>query len=175
MFAPSLLIGAHAGDLRSVVTALAGVGPRNSQHYEALCAARDLVGEKVCIAGYEPALQTYEANGRLFSNIVAQQNGFASPENIVVVGAHYDTHKNSPGANDNGLAVAALLALARLAGERMSRLTGWSLRDLLANFCHVRTALFYWAGRPVVCGFRRSALLASCLPITHPAAAPSTP
>ncbi len=30
-----------------------------------------------------------------------------------IVGAHYDTHKDSPGANDNGSAIAALLQLAR--------------------------------------------------------------
>jgi Zn-dependent M28 family amino/carboxypeptidase len=32
---------------------------------------------------------------------------------VVIVGAHYDTHRGSPGANDNGSGVAALLALAR--------------------------------------------------------------
>ncbi|MBV8334370.1 MAG: M28 family peptidase [Alphaproteobacteria bacterium] len=32
---------------------------------------------------------------------------------ILVIGAHYDTHKDSPGANDNGSAVAALFELAR--------------------------------------------------------------
>jgi Zn-dependent M28 family amino/carboxypeptidase len=31
----------------------------------------------------------------------------------VLVGAHYDSHADSPGANDNGSAVAALLELAQ--------------------------------------------------------------
>jgi hypothetical protein len=30
-----------------------------------------------------------------------------------MIGAHYDTHRDSPGANDNGSAVAVLLELAR--------------------------------------------------------------
>ena len=34
-------------------------------------------------------------------------------DEIVVIGAHYDTVSGSPGANDNGSGVAALLALAR--------------------------------------------------------------
>jgi Zn-dependent M28 family amino/carboxypeptidase len=123
MLAPPLSIGPHAGDLRSVVTALAGIGPRNIQHYDALCAAHDLVARAFGRAGYAPALQTYQVDGKSFCNVVVQQNGLASPQNIFIVGAHYDTHKNSPGANDNGSAVAALLALARLARERISRVT----------------------------------------------------
>ena len=42
---------------------------------------------------------------------------------IVVIGAHYDTHKNSPGADDNGSAVAALLELARHFGARQTSRT----------------------------------------------------
>jgi Zn-dependent M28 family amino/carboxypeptidase len=39
--------------------------------------------------------------------------GTRLPEEVVVIGAHYDTVPGSPGANDNGTGVAALLALAR--------------------------------------------------------------
>jgi len=35
-----------------------------------------------------------------------------------VIGAHYDTHKDSPGANDNGSAIAALLELAARASDQ---------------------------------------------------------
>jgi Zn-dependent M28 family amino/carboxypeptidase len=41
--------------------------------------------------------------------------GSAKPEEIVVIGAHYDSVYGSPGANDNASGVAALVALARAA------------------------------------------------------------
>jgi hypothetical protein len=52
-------------------------------------------------------------------NIVAVIPGTASSKAIALV-AHYDTHPNTPGANDNSVAVAVLLEAARatLAGDR---------------------------------------------------------
>jgi hypothetical protein len=62
-------------------------------------------------------------DGRTCHNIEAEIRG-ARPE-IVVIGAHYDSVFGSPGANDNGSGVAALLALARrFAGKP----TGQTLR-----------------------------------------------
>jgi Zn-dependent M28 family amino/carboxypeptidase len=51
--------------------------------------------------------------GENFVNISVEIPGREHDDEIVVIGAHYDTHKDSPGANDNGSAVAALLELAR--------------------------------------------------------------
>jgi Zn-dependent M28 family amino/carboxypeptidase len=62
--------------------------------------------------------QTYEARQKPFHNIIAERRGTEHPAEIIVVGAHYDSHKDSPGANDNGSAVAALFELARLALQR---------------------------------------------------------
>ena len=51
-----------------------------------------------------------------------------------VVGAHYDTHKDSPGANDNASAVAALLelsrALAHIRPERTLRFVAFTNEEL---------------------------------------------
>ena len=44
--------------------------------------------------------------------------GRQAPDEIVVIGAHYDSVFGSPGANDNGSGVAALLELARLFAAR---------------------------------------------------------
>jgi Zn-dependent M28 family amino/carboxypeptidase len=44
--------------------------------------------------------------------------GRQAPNEIVVIGAHYDSVSGSPGANDNGSGVAALLELARLFAAR---------------------------------------------------------
>lgn len=47
-------------------------------------------------------------------NIEAEIPGGAKAHEIVVVGAHYDSVYGSPGANDNGTGVAAVLEIARL-------------------------------------------------------------
>jgi Peptidase family M28 len=46
-------------------------------------------------------------------NLVAELAGGARVDEIVIVGAHYDSVAGAPGANDNGSGVAALLELAR--------------------------------------------------------------
>lgn len=46
-------------------------------------------------------------------NIVAELKGRTNSDQIVIVGAHYDTEYLSPGANDNASGVAALLEIAR--------------------------------------------------------------
>jgi len=55
---------------------------------------------------------TYQATS--FANVKGQITGTVNPEKIIVIGAHYDSVVGSPGANDNGTGVAALLALAQI-------------------------------------------------------------
>ncbi len=63
--------------------------------------------------GYSPQRQTFTANGHTFTNIEAETRGVHHPGEILVIGAHYDTAGNFPGANDNASGVAAALELAR--------------------------------------------------------------
>jgi Zn-dependent M28 family amino/carboxypeptidase len=52
----------------------------------------------------------------------AEIRGDTKPNEIVVIGAHYDSVVNCPAANDNGSGVAAVLALARRqAGQAVGR------------------------------------------------------
>ncbi len=67
--------------------------------------------------GYRLRRQEYEADGQKVRNIeVSVSNTVASakPERIFIVGAHYDSARGAPGANDNGSGTAAVLELARL-------------------------------------------------------------
>jgi len=48
------------------------------------------------------------------ANIRAEIPGITSPEKIIVVGAHYDTIEDTPGADDNASGIAGLLELYRL-------------------------------------------------------------
>ena len=99
-------------ELRSDVQKLAGeIGERNVPHYAQLNAAVDFIEQSFARAGLRPRRDTYEIHGQACHNIEAEISG-AHPQ-IILIGAHYDSVFGSPGANDNGTGVAALLALAR--------------------------------------------------------------
>jgi Zn-dependent M28 family amino/carboxypeptidase len=51
------------------------------------------------------------------TNLAVEIPGKTRPDEIVLVGAHYDSVSLCPGANDNGSAVAALLEISRLFSE----------------------------------------------------------
>lgn len=113
----------HLVQLRQDVYRLASdIGERNLYRYPQLTEAASLIEEWFYEAGYTPVRQEYEAAEMVFENIEAEVSGNTAPEEVVIVGAHYDTHRNSPGANDNGSGIAALHALARaFAGEPIGR------------------------------------------------------
>ncbi|MEE2757184.1 MAG: M28 family peptidase [Myxococcota bacterium] len=70
--------------------------------------ARHYIVQVISRCGYTPMRETF-ASGM---NIVATKRGRLSPPSIIVIGAHYDTVQNSPGANDNASGVAAVLEIA---------------------------------------------------------------
>jgi Zn-dependent M28 family amino/carboxypeptidase len=109
--------------LEGHVRALAGeIGERHLWRPEALAAAAGYVEAELAAAGLAVAGQEYTVEGRVVRNLVAEIPGTSSAQEIVVVGAHYDTVPGTPGANDNGSGVAVLLELAcLLAGERPDR------------------------------------------------------
>jgi len=106
--------------LRKDVTELAGkIGDRNvSTEYENLCKASDFIEESFVETGYKVSRQGFEVSqygleGRECYNLEVEIKGSEKPDDIVVIGAHYDSLEGTPGANDNGSGVAALLALVR--------------------------------------------------------------
>lgn len=100
--------------LKSDVETLASqIGERNIWQYDNLTAAADFIEKSLTEAGYNPNRQNFQAEGKTCCNIEVEIKGSSLPDEIVVIGAHYDTVYGSPGANDNASAVAANLALAR--------------------------------------------------------------
>jgi len=101
-------------ELHSHVQTLAGqIGERNLFRHDRLVMAADYIRTTLAGAGYEVRRQPYEVGGKICENIEAEMRGREKPDDIVIIGAHYDSVQGSPGANDNASGVAATLALAR--------------------------------------------------------------
>ena len=99
------------------------IGPRDVFVPEKLDAAADYIcrfWEKV---GYKVNDQTFRVQDIACHNLAVEIPGESKPDEIVLVGAHYDTVSWSPGANDNGSAVAALLELSRLFSTKSTNRT----------------------------------------------------
>lgn len=90
------------------------IGERNYWNYQNLNKAAEYIKTRFKEYGYDIELQSYVLDNKEFSNIIAIKKGGNSPEQIIIVGAHYDTVMGSPGADDNASGVAGLLELARL-------------------------------------------------------------
>ena len=134
-------------------------------HVATLAAApRDDVASQAAAAAYiEAELQSYGyATTRqavpsvigTSDNVVARLEGMTTPNDVVVVGAHYDSVLGSPGADDNASGVAGMLEIARvLAGTPLP----WSVEfvayaheelGLLGSTVHAQDAVD--TGRNVV-------------------------
>lgn len=101
-------------ELRTDVTYLAGtIGVRNVSRHSNLQAAAEYLREGLKRAGFDPESITFTTDDRDCEILQVSKRGARAPEEIVLVGAHYDSAPGAPGANDNGSGTAAVLALAR--------------------------------------------------------------
>jgi acetylornithine deacetylase/succinyl-diaminopimelate desuccinylase-like protein len=70
--------------------------------------ARRYLVKTLTAYGWKPQLQSFEGG----VNVFAQRPGTNASAGAVLVSAHYDTVAGSPGADDNGSAIAATLEIA---------------------------------------------------------------
>lgn len=104
---------ARAERIERTIDELAGtIGPRSAhQQPRALRQARDFIEATWHAQGYQVERQGVIAyQGITTHNLIAKLPGAEPP---LVVGAHYDTVPETPGADDNASGVAALLELTR--------------------------------------------------------------
>jgi hypothetical protein len=105
--------------LREHVAVLAAeIGERNLRRPVKLEAAARYIENTWKEQGYRTDPQEYTVKNAKVRNVEIEIAG-KKPEEIVVIGAHYDSAPGTPGANDNASGVAALLELSRFfAGEK---------------------------------------------------------
>lgn len=91
--------------------------PRNSEQTENLdrAAAYILAEFRSLAAGADVGIQPVQASGRTYKNVFVRFGPVS--DQPLVIGAHYDSHADTPGADDNASGVAGLLELARLLGN----------------------------------------------------------
>src|SRR5882672_6189953 len=93
--------------------------PHNIEHYEELEKSARYIETELQALGYQPAPQVYDVDGRAVRNIevVIEPAAASTSTGTIVLGAHYDSYDDAPGANDNGSGTAAVLELARLLSD----------------------------------------------------------
>ena len=70
-----------------------------------------------------PTRQEYKIEDKTYYNLEVEKLGSEKPNEVIVIGAHYDSAFMSPGANDNGTGAAATLELARIFAQKSTKRT----------------------------------------------------
>lgn len=96
------------------------IGERHDMELENLNRAADYIHAQFQSYGYVPLEERFGNRG--YRNITVNLYGREQRDEIIVIGAHYDTVWLTPGADDNASGVAGLLEIARaLSGQRFAR------------------------------------------------------
>ena len=85
-------------------------------------------------------------------NIIATKKGTGNPEKAIVILAHHDTVRRSPGADDNSASVVALLELARV-------LKNWNFRHTVILATPDMEELWFIGARALVKTGRASSMI----------------
>jgi hypothetical protein len=107
-------------ELRADVVRLAQqIGERNlGRCPQQLSQAADHVAASLHAAGGQVRRQRFVVDGQECCNLEVERRGATRADEVVIIGAHYDSALGTPGANDNATGVAAVLALARRFASR---------------------------------------------------------
>lgn len=89
------------------------IGERNFKNYQNLTTAAKYIEKEFENTGNACKRQEFIYQEKSFFNLEAEIKGQIYPNDIFIIGAHYDTVVGSPGANDNGSGVAALIEILK--------------------------------------------------------------
>ncbi|MGD9688578.1 MAG: M20/M25/M40 family metallo-hydrolase [Phycisphaerales bacterium] len=108
------------------------------EHIDGLERAQTWIKDQVRALGYEPQTQRVvfggrprpdatpeqaAARARTWENIILELPGKEHPNQVLIVGAHFDAVPDTPGADDNATGVATLLEMARVLKDRPMKRT----------------------------------------------------
>ena len=99
---------------KHVYTLAADIGERNVFRPQALHAAEEYISQTWQQQGYSVTRNAYDVGGTQCANLVITRAGRTVSKEMILIGAHYDSVRGCPGANDNGSGIAALLELSNL-------------------------------------------------------------
>lgn len=107
--------------LQKHVSFLSSVEPvRNHKNIFSLNKVVDYLQSAFQESGGRVELQLFEVDGETYKNVIASFGPLEGER--IIVGGHYDSFEDSPGADGNASGVAALLELARMIGEEQGKL-----------------------------------------------------
>lgn len=86
---------------------------RNIINEDTLTPAREYIVEQFYDLGLTASFHEYEEYGDMYSNIIIDLPAKETTTSTLIIGAHYDSVENVPGANDNASGIAALIELGR--------------------------------------------------------------
>ncbi len=111
--------------LRQHVEALAtAIGPRHMHAPGTMDAAASYIERELTqVAGERVTRHCFRVENDTADNLIMERRGTSRPDRVMIVGAHYDTVPDTPGADDNASAVAMLIEIARLLISRPPRRT----------------------------------------------------
>lgn len=90
------------------------IGSRSVYEYSNIKKTETYIKSVLEELGLGYSTQEFRYRNNLFSNIIVSIPGREEPDDIFIIGAHYDTVSGTPGADDNGSGVAVLLEVCRL-------------------------------------------------------------
>lgn len=90
--------------------------PRNFRNTKNLDRTAQFIEAHFKKAGGSVSTQPFTISGSDYQNILCRFGPETGPR--MIVGAHYDSHENTPGADDNASGVAGLIELAYLLGKQ---------------------------------------------------------
>lgn len=122
-------------NLRLHVDHLAGlIGPRTSNQPKTIEATTGYIVDRWVEMGFDVERETFVALDNPANNLVVQRAGTKRADEIVLLGAHYDTVPSTPGADDNASAVAVMIEVSRLlkdhVGTRTARYVAFACEEM---------------------------------------------
>jgi hypothetical protein len=99
------------------------IGARNAGQYEKLTTTKTFLETVLTQSGYKVKQQEYKIDNKSYFNLEVEKLGTEKPNEVILIGGHYDSAFISPGANDNATGAAATLELARIFANKSTKRT----------------------------------------------------